>query len=151
MYRISCLYTTKRIRRSDCFAIGTVYWQFWHVCNKVFYKIVGKTRVWLHENPITESGKIVHKPRKQNLLYLGDLHMSPGTTDIRWGNCLYCISSRKSTPTPKFFGTAKAYFVCNIGTNFQISFDFCIHWVSVVPVCHHPSSRVGNYFLRNTL
>ena len=101
MYRISCLYTTKRIRRSDCFAIGTVYWQFWHVCNKVFYKIVGKTRVWLHENPITESGKIVHKPRKQNLLYLGDLHMSPGTTDIRWGNCLYCIAENP-LPLPNF-------------------------------------------------
>ena len=27
----------------------------------------------------------------------------------------------KSTPTPKFLGTAKAYFVCHIGPNFQIS------------------------------
>ena len=28
---------------------------------------------------------------------------------------------RKSTPTPKFLGTAKACFVCHIGRNFQIS------------------------------
>ena len=38
----------------------------------------------------------------------------------------------KSTPTPKFSGTAKAYFVCHIGPNFQIFFDLCLHWVSVV-------------------
>ena len=28
------------------------------------------------ENLITDTGKIVHKPRRQNLLYLGDLYMS---------------------------------------------------------------------------
>ena len=27
----------------------------------------------------------------------------------------------KFTPTPKFLGTAEAYFVCHIGPNFQIS------------------------------
>ena len=27
----------------------------------------------------------------------------------------------KFTPTPKFLGTAKAYFVCHIGPNFQIT------------------------------
>ena len=31
------------------------------------------------------------------------------------------LQGRKSTPTPKFLGTAKAYFVCHIGPNFQIS------------------------------
>ena len=30
------------------------------------------------------------------------------------------LYGRKSTPTPKFFGTAEAYFVCYIGPNFQI-------------------------------
>ena len=27
----------------------------------------------------------------------------------------------KFTPTPRFFGTAEAYFVCHIGPNFQVS------------------------------
>ena len=31
------------------------------------------------------------------------------------------LDSRKSTPTPKFSGTAEAYFVCHIGPNFRIS------------------------------
>ena len=31
------------------------------------------------------------------------------------------LHGRKSTPTPKFLGTAGAYFVCHIGTNFQVS------------------------------
>ena len=31
------------------------------------------------------------------------------------------LNGRKSTPTPKFLGTAEAYFVCHIGPNFQIS------------------------------
>ena len=31
------------------------------------------------------------------------------------------LHGRKSTPTPKFLGTAKAYFVCHISPNFQIS------------------------------
>ena len=31
------------------------------------------------------------------------------------------LHGRKSTPTPKFLGTAKAYFVCHIGPNFQLS------------------------------
>ena len=31
------------------------------------------------------------------------------------------LHGRKSTPNPKFLGTAKAYFVCHIGPNFQIS------------------------------
>ena len=31
------------------------------------------------------------------------------------------LNGRKSTPTPKFLGTAEAYFVCQIGPNFQIS------------------------------
>ena len=31
------------------------------------------------------------------------------------------LHDRKSTPTPKFLGTAEAYFVCHIGPNFQIS------------------------------
>ena len=31
------------------------------------------------------------------------------------------LNSRKSTPIPKFLGTAEAYFVCHIGPNFQIS------------------------------
>ena len=34
------------------------------------------------------------------------------------------LHSRKSTPTPKFLGKAKAYFVCHIGQNFQISFIY---------------------------
>ena len=31
------------------------------------------------------------------------------------------LHGRKSTPTPKFLGTAEAYFVCHISPNFQIS------------------------------
>ena len=31
------------------------------------------------------------------------------------------LHGRKFTPTPKFLGTAEAYFVCHIGPNFQIS------------------------------
>ena len=31
------------------------------------------------------------------------------------------LHGRKSTPTPKFLGTAEAYFVCQIGPNFQMS------------------------------
>ena len=31
------------------------------------------------------------------------------------------LQGRKSTPTPKFLGTAEAYFVCHILQNFQIS------------------------------
>ena len=31
------------------------------------------------------------------------------------------LHGQKSTPTPKFLGTAEAYFVCHIGPNFQIS------------------------------
>ena len=42
------------------------------------------------------------------------------------------LHGQKSTPTSKFLGTAEAYFVCHIGPNFQISFDLCLHWVSVV-------------------
>ena len=30
------------------------------------------------------------------------------------------LHGRKSAPTPKFLGTAEAYFVCQIGPNFQI-------------------------------
>ena len=30
------------------------------------------------------------------------------------------LHGRKSTPTPKFLGMAKEYFVCHIGPNFQI-------------------------------
>ena len=39
---------------------------------------------------------------------------------------------RKSTPTPKFLGTAEAYFVCHIGQNLSDIFDSYLHWVSVV-------------------
>ena len=31
------------------------------------------------------------------------------------------LHGQKSTPTPKFLGTAEAYYVCHIGPNFQIS------------------------------
>ena len=31
------------------------------------------------------------------------------------------LNDRNSTPTPKFLGTAEAYFVYHIGPNFQIS------------------------------
>jgi hypothetical protein len=34
----------------------------------------------------------------------------------------FTAQPKKSTPTPKFLGTAKAYFVCHIGPNFQIFF-----------------------------
>ena len=42
---------------------------------------------------------------------------------------------RKSTPTPKFLGTAEAYFVCHIGPHrptFSDFFDLSLHWVFVV-------------------
>ena len=49
---------------------------------------------------------------------------------VRKSPSLHCW---KSTPTPKFLGTAKAYFVCHISPNFQI-FLICtyLHWVSLV-------------------
>ena len=31
------------------------------------------------------------------------------------------LNGQKSTPTPKFIGTAEAYFVCHLNPNFQIS------------------------------
>ena len=31
------------------------------------------------------------------------------------------LHGQKLSPTPKFLGTAEAYFVCHIGPNFQIS------------------------------
>ena len=31
------------------------------------------------------------------------------------------LHGQKSTPNPKFLGTAEVYFVCHIGPNFQIS------------------------------
>jgi hypothetical protein len=34
---------------------------------------------------------------------------------------LSSLHGRKSTPNPKFLGTAEAYFVCHIGPKFQIS------------------------------
>ena len=34
------------------------------------------------------------------------------------------LHGQKSTPTPKFLGTAEAYFVCHIGQNFQISLNY---------------------------
>ena len=38
------------------------------------------------------------------------------------------LHGRKFTPTPTFLVTAKAYFVCHIGPNFQIRiFDLCLH------------------------
>ena len=45
------------------------------------------------------------------------------------------LHGQKSSPTPKFLGTAEAYFVCYIGPNFQISLNYAyiaMHWVSVV-------------------
>ena len=44
--------------------------------------------------------------------------MDARTTDAQRGNSLHC---RKFTPTPKFLGTVKAYFVCHISPIFQIS------------------------------
>ena len=41
------------------------------------------------------------------------------------------LHTRKSTLTPKFLGTAKAYFVCLIGPILQTFFDLCLHWVSL--------------------
>ena len=41
----------------------------------------------------------------------------PTWTTVRKSPSLH---SRKSTPTPKFLGTAQAFFVCHIGPNFQI-------------------------------
>ena len=37
------------------------------------------------------------------------------------------LHSGKSTPTPKFWGAAKAYFVCHIGPSFQISLIYAFH------------------------
>ena len=34
------------------------------------------------------------------------------------------LHAQKLTPTSKFLGTAKAYFVCHIGPIFQISFIY---------------------------
>ena len=52
------------------------------------------------------------------------------------------MHSRKFNPNPKFLGTAEAYFVCHIGPIFQIIFDLCLHWVSVVnDATHSPSLK----------
>ena len=56
------------------------------------------------------------------------------------------LHSRKSTPNPKFLGTAEAYFVCHVGPNFQIFFDICLHWVSVVRgLLHETFSQFVNH------
>jgi hypothetical protein len=43
------------------------------------------------------------------------------------------LHGRKSPPTPKFLGTAEAYFVCQISPNFQISLIYafigCSPWM----------------------
>ena len=49
---------------------------------------------------------------------------------------------RKSTPTPKFFGSAKAYFVCHMHrSKFSDFFDCCLHWKSIVRVMYHSTKR----------
>ena len=55
---------------------------------------------------------------------------------------LLSLHGRKSTPTPKFLGTAEAYFVCHIGPNFQISliYTFIGCPTSVVRVNMLPSA-----------
>ena len=52
------------------------------------------------------------------------------------------LHGRKSTPTPKFSGTAEAYFVCHIGPNFQIYliYTFIGCPTSVVRVSMLPSA-----------
>ena len=45
------------------------------------------------------------------------------------------LHGRKFNPNPKFLGMAAAYFVYHIGPIFQILFDLCLHWVSIVRVC----------------
>ena len=52
------------------------------------------------------------------------------------------LHGRTFTPTPKFLGTANAYFVCHIYPKFQIFFDLYLHWVSVV----RDSSETRNQF-----
>ena len=43
------------------------------------------------------------------------------------------LHGRKSTPTPKFLGAAKAYFVCHIGPNFQLSLIYAVElWILVI-------------------
>ena len=59
--------------------------------------------------------------KKIFLLIRYPAHNSDGTDYGREVRKLPLLHSRKSTPTPKFLGTAEAYFVCHIGPNFQIS------------------------------
>ena len=48
------------------------------------------------------------------------------------------LHGQKSNPNPKFLGTDKAYFVCHIGPNFQISLIYVfICQVSVVRALYH--------------
>ena len=47
--------------------------------------------------------------------------MIPFTDSGRPVRKLPSLYGRKSSPTPKFLGTAEAYFVCHIGPNFHIS------------------------------
>ena len=42
------------------------------------------------------------------------------TTDARWRNHLHC-TAKNQPPNSEFLGTAESYFVCHIGSNFQIS------------------------------
>ena len=49
------------------------------------------------------------------------------------------LHGQKSTPTPKFLGTTKAYFVWDIGPNFQIyAFIGCIYSLSCNPLWTFP-------------
>ena len=54
-------------------------------------------------------------------------------------------------PTLKFLGTTKAYFACQVGPNFQISFDLCLYWVSVVRVPELNTSYLTNSYVVFTL
>ena len=68
------------------------------------------------------------------------------TTDTRWGNLLHCTAENQNNPNPKFLGTAKAYFVCHIGQNFQISLIYAfieckVHGVAeLLTSLHHQNT-----------
>ena len=72
--------------------------------------------------------------------YVSQNYRNPSVSITDYGHPVRKSSSlhgRKSTLTPKFLGTAEAYFACHIGPHrptFSDFFDLCLHWVSVVRV-----------------
>ena len=58
------------------------------------------------------------------------------------------LHSRRSNRNPKFLGTAKEYFVCRIGPNFQISLIYAFTWC---PYSVHKSMKKAVVLILNLM